>query len=647
MNLKTRIFLYACCISALFLSLPTYCQIRLPRLISDGMVLQRNAEVKIWGWATSGEEIKIDFIGKSYSAKSDTDGKWSVLLSDLEVGGPYTMEINASNHISIKNILVGDVWICSGQSNMVLPMSRVRVKYEEVIAQSENSNIRYFAVPDRYDFNIVHEDLQRGDWQSADPESVLKFAAAPYFFAKTLYEKYHVPIGLINASMGGVPIEAFLSEDALKAFPEHMATAVKVKDSSYINQIKRRERAASKAWYNRIYTLDKGYSEEKPWYDINYDASAWPTMNLPSLWKDGGLDPVNGVVWFRKEIDIPASLANKAAKLNLGRIVDSDSAYVNGKFVGTISYQYPPRRYTIPENVLQAGKNIIVVRIISNIGDGGFIKDKPYELIVEGQTYDLKGEWQYQLGAKMEPLPGETFFQYNPMGLFNGMIAPLTHYSVKGINWYQGEANAERPADYCKLLPALITDWRQQWNQPDLPFLYVQLPNFMEPSAQPGESNWALLREAQFKSLSVPETGMAVAIDIGEWNDIHPLNKEDVGKRLALAAQRVAYGEDIVSSGPIYQSSKIEGNKIIITFSSTGSGLYVKNGGDLKYFAIAGEDKKFVWAKAKIVDNTVVVWNDTINHPVAVRYAWANNPEGANLFNQEGLPASPFRTDDF
>ncbi len=320
---------------------------------------------------------------------------------------------------------------------------------------------------------------------------------------------------------------------------------------------------------------------------------------------------------------------------------------MNGKFVGTISYQYPPRRYTIPENVLQAGKNIIVVRIISNIGDGGFIKDKPYELIVEGQTYDLKGEWQYQLGAKMEPLPGETFFQYNPMGLFNGMIAPLTHYSVKGINWYQGEANAERPADYCKLLPALITDWRQQWNQPDLPFLYVQLPNFMEPSAQPGESNWALLREAQFKSLSVPETGMAVAIDIGEWNDIHPLNKEDVGKRLALAAQRVAYGEDIVSSGPIYQSSKIEGNKIIITFSSTGSGLYVKNGGDLKYFAIAGEDKKFVWAKAKIVDNTVVVWNDTINHPVAVRYAWANNPEGANLFNQEGLPASPFRTDDF
>jgi sialate O-acetylesterase len=297
-------------------------------------------------------------------------------------------------------------------------------------------------------------------------------------------------------------------------------------------------------------------------------------------------------------------------------------------------------------DVLREGRNTIVVRVISNIGKGGFVPDKSYELICAGQTIDLKGEWQYRLGARMEPLASQTFIRWKPLGLYNAMTAPLINYAIKGVVWYQGESNADRPVEYRKLLPALIRDWRSKWGQGDFPFLIVQLPNFMEAKDQPSESNWALLREAQLRTLSLPRTGLAVTIDIGEWNDIHPLDKKDVGKRLALAAQRVAYGdESVVSSGPIYQSMKIEGNKVIVSFTQTGSGLVAKNG-ELTSFAVAGADKRFVWAQAKIEDNKVVVWSEKVPNPVAVRYAWADNPQGANLYNVEGLPASPFRTDE-
>jgi sialate O-acetylesterase len=315
-------------------------------------------------------------------------------------------------------------------------------------------------------------------------------------------------------------------------------------------------------------------------------------------------------------------------------------------FVGTTSYQYPPRWYSLPPNVLKAGPNTVVVRVISNIGKGGFVLDKPYQIVCEGGTIDLKGPWLYRLGARMEPLASQTFIRWKPLGLFNAMLAPLLNYAIKGVIWYQGESNAERPIEYRDLFPAVIRDWRAKWNQGDFPFLFVQLPNFMEAKDQPSESNWALLREAQLRTLSLPRTGMAVAIDIGEWNDIHPLNKKDVGKRLALAAQKVAYADDkVVYSGPIYQSMKVDGDKIIIAFTNTGSGL-VARGEELKTFAIAGSDKRFVWAKAKIENNRVVVWSEMVSNPVAVRYAWADNPEGANLYNAEGLPASPFRTDE-
>jgi sialate O-acetylesterase len=371
-------------------------------------------------------------------------------------------------------------------------------------------------------------------------------------------------------------------------------------------------------------------------------------MNVPGYWASTPLGLVNGVVWFRREIYLPAKIAGKRAMLILGRIVDADSVFINGTFVGTTGYQYPPRRYNIPKNLLKESKNTISVRIISNSGVGGFVPDKLYAIVCEGDTVDLAGKWQYKLGAEMEPLGGQTFVRWKPVGLYNAMIAPLLNFNIKGVLWYQGESNAEKPLEYRKLLPTLITDWRTHWKQGNFPFIIVQLPNFMEQKNLPAESNWALFRESQLKALSVSNTGLVVAIDLGEWNDIHPLKKKDIGIRLALQTEKLACGDKkVVSSGPIYSSMKVSGNRIVLTFNSIGSGLVAKNGDKLKYFAIAGPDKKFVWAEAEIQQDKVIVWSNEISNPVAERYAWADDPDGANLYNKDGLPSSPFRTDEW
>ena len=439
-----------------------------------------------------------------------------------------------------------------------------------------------------------------------------------------------------------------MSEEALKKFPVYYQEAQRYKDSSLIQTIENQDRVRIHAWYNQLWQKDEGYKNlHKPWQDPKLNTSRWAKMKIPSYWSNTKLGAVNGVVWFRKEIKLPAFMFGQPAKLNLGGIVDADSVFVNGVFVGTTSYQYPPRRYEIPSGVLKAGINIIVVRVISEIGIGGFVPDKPYEIIVDGQIIDLKGDWQYRLGATMDPLASQTFIRWKPVGLYNAMINPLLNYRMKGVIWYQGESNADRPLEYKDLFPALINDWREKWNQGNFPLLFVQLPNFMEIKSQPTESNWALFREAQLKTLSLSNTGMAVTIDIGEWNDVHPLNKKDVGKRLALVARKVAYGdEQVVYSGPIYQSMKIEGDNVILSFGNIGGGLIAKGGEGLKCFAIAGADKHFVWANARIENDKVIVWNENVQNPVAVRYAWADNPDGANLYNAEGLPAAPFRTDE-
>jgi sialate O-acetylesterase len=611
------------------------------------MVLQRNADVKIWGWASPNEKITIQFMDSAYRISAHSNGDWMITLTGLKAGGPYTMQVKASNAITISDIMIGDVWICSGQSNMELPMRRVSPMYPSEIANSTNPYIRQFSVPQKYNFNEPQKDLPGGTWKLANPENTPDFSAVAYFFAKELYEKYKVPIGLINASLGGSPAEAWMSEAALKKFPAQYQEAQKFKDSTLIQTIENGDRTRIDAWYRLLGQKDEGYQTTPNWRDPSLNTSGWATMKIPGYWANTSLGEVNGAVWFRKNIPIPASMIGQQAKLILGRIIDADSVFVNGVFVGSISYQYPPRRYNIPSGILKEGINTIVVRVISNSGKGGFVPDKQYAIIDGDKTLDLKGDWQYKLGATMEPLGSQTFIRWKPLGLYNAMINPLLNYRIKGAIWYQGEANAERPLEYRKLLPALIQDWRSNWNQGDFPFIIAQLPNYMEPKEQPAESNWALFRESQLKTLSVPNTALTVNIDIGEWNDIHPLNKKEVSKRLALAARNLAYGEKkLVYSGPVFESMVIKGNKAILTFTHTGSGLMVKGGKELACFAIAGSDKQFVWAKAIIEKNKVIVWSDTVKIPVAVRYAWADNPEGANLYNKEGLPASPFRTDE-
>jgi sialate O-acetylesterase len=622
------------CISA-------FAQVKLPKLISDGMVLQRNLKLKIWGWASAGENISVFFREKKYTTKADEQGNWMIFLPAQKPGGPYELRVKASNEINIKNILIGDVWLCSGQSNMELTMERLKYKYADEIKNGDNPEIRQFTVPDKYDFKKPQEDVASGQWVPSTGKDIYSFSGVAWFFAKKLYNRYKVPIGLINSALGGSPAEAWISEEAIRKFPAYYAEAQKFRDDALIDSIEKADKGISNSWYNLLNQTDEGLQNK--WADPGFDDSGWEQFTIPGYWPVIGSGFLNGSAWFRKKIEVPASMIGQRVKLESGRIVDADSVFINGKFIGTTGYQYPPRRYELPVGTLKEGTNTIVIRVVSNSGRAGFVPGKRYELTTANDTVDLKGEWRYKTGSVMKALPAQTFIRWKPVGLYNAMIAPLTNYSIKGVIWYQGESNVSHPGNYKDLIETLINDWRKKWKQGEFPFVYVQLANFMEAKTSPDESNWAELRQQQLNVLTVHNTAMAVAIDVGDWNDIHPENKKEVGTRLALQAERIAYDDTkIISSGPLYQSVKAEGNKIIVSFSNTGKGLIIKGGKDLKQFALAGKDGKYEWAKAIIKGNKVIVWNDTIPHPVSLRYAWADNPEGANLYNSEGLPASPF-----
>lgn len=619
-------------------------QIRFPKLISNGLVLQRNEKVKIWGWASPNEKIKMTFNTKTYLTEADKNGNWEIILPAQKAGGPFEMDFVASNEVIIKDILFGDVWICSGQSNMELPMERIKEKYGDVIKKANNNNIRQFLVPDKYDFKKPQTDLDSGNWIAVNPDNVLDFSAVAYFFAKKIYEKQHVPIGLINSALGGSPVESWMSEEALKQFPSAFQEAQKFKSDELIKKIDNSDKKRSDNWYDLLNANDKGLADKNSqWSQYDINDTNWESIQIPGYWANESIGNVNGAVWFRKEIEVPKSMVGKPVKLFLGRIVDQDFVYINGEFIGTTGYQYPPRRYELKPTILKEGKNTISIRVISNIGSGGFVLDKPYYLAVDNDTINLKGQWKYKLGTIMDPLQSQTFIRWKPEGLYNAMIAPLINFKIKGVLWYQGEANTNHPKEYSKTFPALIQNWRTKWNQGNFPFLFVQLANFMETNPEPRESDWATLRQSQLETLSVPKTGMAVAIDLGEWNDIHPLNKETVGNRLALLARKIAYGENkINASSPSPSNSKFKPDKVIISFKNIGSGLMVKNGTELKSFSISNDGVNFVWAKAKIVGKKVIVWNKNISNPKAVRYAWDNNPSDANLFSKEELPSTPF-----
>ena len=632
---------------ALLLTATTYSQVRLPHLVRDSMILQRDTKINIWGWANAGEKVTVKFAGKTAKTTTGTDGKWLLQFSPIKAGGPYTLQVDASNHITLKDVLIGDVWLCSGQSNMVHQMALHSVRYGEDIAKANYPQIRQFWVPNVANMQGPQDDLPNGNWAWANPQDVLQFSAVAYFFARDLYEKHHVPIGIINASWGGTPIEAWLSEDGLKSFPAITATLQQNKDTAYINSLSQKSVNVSE----KLLQKDNGLNDPIPWFSTTYRPKGWRNINIPGYWEDQGIKDLDGVVWYRREIEVPASMVNVPAKVSMGRIVDADILYINGRFVGSTTYMYPQRRYAIPAGTLKPGKNLFIIRVQNNVGKGGFVPDKPYLLIAGTDTIDLKGTWEYKVGVVNIPQRdfgggGGIAAQNQPAALYNSMVAPYINYSLKGFVWYQGESNTGKPDEYGRLLPTLIHDWRMLWKQGELPFLYVQLPGFMDRTFLPSESQWAALRESQFNTLSIPNTAMAVAIDLGEWNDIHPDRKKEVGDRLALAAEKIAYGEkNLVASGPLYQSATIEGNTIIVSFTNTGSGLVSNDDEPFSQFAIAGADKKFVWAYAKIKGNTIVVSSADVANPKYVRYAWADNPDGANVYNREGLPASPFRTD--
>ena len=620
------------------LSGTVYATVKLPRLISDGMVLQCEMPLQIWGWADPSEKVNVEFLGKTYKTKADKQGNWRLELPAHPAGGPFDMKIN---DILIQNILFGDVWLCSGQSNMELWIRRVTDLYADEIKQINNTNIRLFRSTERKDFETAQPDYKDGSWLPATPDNIMGFSAVAYFFADYLYKKYNIPIGLISTAIGGSPAESWLSETyAKKYLDEWLAKQARI-DSIRLKHKFQEGNEAHYSWFEELSRNDPGVSR---WSKNDVDISDWPSISLPGYWNEKGVDLKFGSIWFYREFDIPDSIVNKKAILRLGRIIDSDSAWVNGTFVGTISYQYPPRIYTIPAGVLKPGKNKLMVRVISQGDKGGFVEEKPYEIRIGSQIIDLTGEWKYHTGAALKPFVDMGPLQFRPGGLFNGLISPALNYRIKGVIWYQGESNTGRAREYKQLFGNLITDWRTQFNEPEMPFIYVQLPNQGKPNKQPVESGWAELRDAQRRVLELPNTGMAVTYDIGEWNDIHPLNKKEVGRRLALEAERIAYHDStIVSSGPLYESMKISGNSIILTFSSTGSGLYANS--LLEGFQISGEDGHFVWANAVVLSkNEVKVWSENVSKPTAVRYAWEDNPADANLKNKDGLPASPFTT---
>lgn len=613
-------------------------KVKLPALVSDGMILQRNQVLKIWGYADAGEKVNVKFLNKTYSATADNQGNWNIMLPELKAGGPFVMTIN---DITLKDILIGDVWVASGQSNMELPMRRLKPLYGDEMKTVNNQNIRFFTVPQKYNFKASQNDLDGGKWESANPQTIQNFSGVAYFFAKNLYERNKIPVGIIHTSLGGSPVQAWMDANSLKSYPEYLQEAEKWKNDDLIKSTESGEQALSRAWYTELDQSDIGLNQH--WENFDLNDSSWKTMNVPGSWEDqeGSFE---GSVWLRKEITLSKDEAGKAAFLNLGRIKDADVTYINGVKVGNVTYEYPPRWYDIPAGILKEGKNIIAVRITNGSGKGQFIADKPYYLEIGVQKIDLKGSWKYKIGAKMDKMaPGQTFIRWKPTGLYNSMINPLINYKVKGFLWYQGESNTGKPKEYGDLLTTMINDWRSKWNEKDAPFLIVQLANFMEAKNQPVESNWAELRDQQRKvSLTVPQTGLAVIIDAGEWNDIHPLDKKTVGDRLALQALKIGDKKEIVADGPVYQSMKVEGNKIRLSFNKGTDDFAPVS--ELKGFAIKGKDGNYQWAKAKIQGKNIVVWNDGVNDPVSVRYDWADNPDG-NLKNKSGLPASPFTTE--
>jgi sialate O-acetylesterase len=656
-------------ISTAALSLSTnfcWADVRLPKLIGNNMVLQRDAKVTLWGWADPNENVRIEFHDRHVTVRADTYGRWLTSLGVFPAGGPYDMTIQGKNRISFHNILIGDIWVASGQSNMEF---RLKAKGGWMTGvNNADRELQGAHYPEIRLLTIEHTaalrplaDAYSDGWRAVTPETAGDFSAVAYLFARELHQRYKVPIGLIESDKGNTRVEAWMSAAALSSFSDFRSATDAIAHLDEPTRIAYEHyRTRWTHWYEEHGNEDRGRVDGRDiWVDPNLDVSQWATIEEPrpnDAWgKDfGGFD---GVVWFRRSIALLPEEEQKDLHLHLGAKMSGDVTYFNGQKVGE-----PPgdnaRDYTIPGKYVRRGQNIIVVRLVgqhdpsdpSASGVGMFDADDTMYIETDTRTLPLAGTWSYMPGPDLWDYPVATPqiasvrpSSKTPTALFNAMISPLVHFRIKGAIWYQGEGNTDRPQQYRYLFPALIKDWRRQWGY-QFPFLFVQIAGFGPEQPESSECKWAELREAQTVALALPSVGMATAVDIGDADNVHPRNKQDVAHRLVLAAAKIAYGENIISSGPTYRSMHVEGNSIRIRFSNLGGGLWVRDKyGYVRGFELAGKDSQFSWARAQLDGSDILVSAEAVTRPVAVRYDWSNTPDG-NVFNKEGLPAIPFGT---
>ncbi|MBD0822404.1 sialate O-acetylesterase [Aestuariibaculum marinum] len=628
----------------LCLSITVGGQVKLPKLFTNGMVMQRNKPIPVWGWAKPHEAIKVVFKNQVLKTKADRNGNWSVVLKDQEAGGPFKMIIEGKNQIELTDILIGEVWICSGQSNMEWPVSQA----DNFYAEQKNCNypeIRQFLV-EKAMSGQPKKTLTGGNWQICNKNTVGDFTAVGYFFAKQLYKKLKIPIGIINTSWGGTCVETWTSREAFQGSPEFKNMISQMPnvniDSLQEQQKKKVYRRIEQVQGNKIEA-----SHQNEFKKISFNDSDWPEIYAPKLWEQQDLGDLDGVVWMRKSFNISKEDAGKPAVLELAKIDDQDTTYINGEQVGTTKRYDENRVYKIKEHILKEGLNVISIKIFDYAGGGGIWGEASDLKLNVGQTeISLSGNWKYQVTDVKSSVSPNSY----PSLLFNAMVNPLIPYACQGVLWYQGEANVNRAVQYKKAFPLMIADWRKHWNMGDFPFYFVQLSTFDEFGGNSNEgSKWAELREAQnYTKDHVTNTDMAVTIDIGNPKDIHPTNKQEVGKRLAAMALNDIYQEKIVSRGPAFKSMEIDNNKAILTFNNIGTGLKASDKyGYLKGFEIADSDEVFYYAQAYIEENKVIVYSKDVINPQAVRYGWADDAGDCNLYNNEGFPALPFRTDNW
>ena len=626
--------------------------LRLPSILGDHMVLQQNSFAKLWGWAAPQQEVKVttSWNQKSYRTVSDHKGNWQLRVLTGKAGGPHTVTIEAGETRVLEDLLLGEVWICSGQSNMEWSLRQSETAETEIPA-SDFPEIRLFTVERTIGFCPM-EDLT-GSWELCRPETSAGFSAVGYFFGKILHQKLGVPVGLVNTTWGGTPSEAWTSRETMASFGDfdrQLEELYGTRDEDRVNALLDQVRMEAEIKEQQDFENQENIGFSEGWMQADYDDSKWETIPCPGEWSSiEGLGILEGVVWMRTAVKIPGDWTGKDLSLELGPVDEMDITYINGVEVGTsrvINNWNVPRYYKVPASLVSSGQLQLAIRIVNTNGEGGiFGHPEQLKLVLEEGTESdsvmLAGDWKYRVAYRFPEVP-MLINSHTPSVLYNGMRHPLKNLAIKGAIWYQGESNQTRAVQYRTIFPGMIRDWRRTWNQGDFPFYFVQIAPYEYGSNQTSPE----LREAQLLTLNKVEyTGMAVTMDIGNPEDIHPTNKRDVGLRLALWALAKDYKRDVVFSGPLYREQSIEGNRIRIHFDHTGSGLLAR-GGPLTHFEIAGEDQVYHAAEAVIDGKTVVVSAADVSAPVAVRYGWSNTAE-PNLFNKEGLPASSFCTDSW